>query len=167
VAAPTAGLHLTAGILRAVEAAGATVRRLTLHVGPGTFRLIAGPVESHRMDPERFEVPAATRAAVRDALREGRRVAAVGTTSVRVLETLGPEGLAEDGPIAGDATLFIRPGYTFRVVGAALTNFHLPNSTPLQLAAALAGEELLARAYAEAVRERYRFLSYGDAMWIA
>jgi S-adenosylmethionine:tRNA ribosyltransferase-isomerase len=118
------------------------------------------------MDAEPFEVPAPAVAELREAVRSGRRIVAVGTTSVRVLETLGPEGLGLDGPVRGETGIFIRPGFRFRVVGAMLTNFHMPRSTPLALVIALCGSRLVRRAYSEAIASGYRFLSYGDAMLI-
>jgi S-adenosylmethionine:tRNA ribosyltransferase-isomerase len=167
VAAPTAGLHITEAILQTLASAGIEVVRVLLHVGPGTFRPVtAERLEDHVMDAEAFEVGAAERTALGAAVRDGRRIVAVGTTSVRVLETLGPEGLAGDGPVRGETSIFIRPGYAFRVVGALVTNSHLPRSTPLALVAAFAGLAAIRRAYAEAVASRYRFLSYGDAMLI-
>ncbi|MEK7475923.1 MAG: tRNA preQ1(34) S-adenosylmethionine ribosyltransferase-isomerase QueA [Candidatus Coatesbacteria bacterium] len=167
VAAPTAGLHLTEAILRELASAGIETVRVLLHVGPGTFRPVtAERLEDHVMDGETFEVGESERGALCAALRGGRRIVAVGTTSVRVLETLGPEGLAGDGPARGETAIFIRPGYAFRVVGALVTNFHLPRSTPLALVAAFAGLADVRRAYAEAVEAGYRFLSYGDAMLI-
>ena len=165
VAAPTAGLHFTEEVLERMADLGIGVVRVLLHVGPGTFRPVtAERLEDHRMDAENFEVGAEARAGLAAALREGRRIVAVGTTSVRVLESLGPEGLAGEGEVRGETSIFIRPGYAFRVVGALVTNFHLPKSTPLALASAFAGLPLIRRAYAEAVASRFRFLSYGDAM---
>jgi len=165
VAAPTAGLHFTPALLATLVDAGIDHVTLTLHVGPGTFLPIrGGDLATYAMEPERFELSAATVdriARVRDA---GGRVVAVGTTTVRALESVATSGSLRAG--AGDATLFIRPGHRFRVVDALLTNFHLPRTPLLALVAALAGTELLRDAYAEAVRERYRFYSYGDAMLI-
>jgi S-adenosylmethionine:tRNA ribosyltransferase-isomerase len=165
VAAPTAGLHLTTAVLDALAAAGIVVTSLTLHVGPGTFLPIRrGPLAAHVMLPERYELPAATAACLRAARTAGRRVVAVGTTTVRALESA-----VADGPLggrAGEATLFIRPGHVFRAVDALLTNFHLPHSTLLALVAAFAGWERIRAAYEEAVRLRYRFYSFGDAMLI-
>ena len=166
VAAPTAGLHFTSETLATVEARGATVARLTLHVGPGTFRpvTVEDPV-SHRLDPEAFILPDATAKAVNVAKASGRHVWAVGTTAVRTLEANAqPDGTVTPG--AGWTSLFIRPGHTFRVVDRLLTNFHLPRSTLLMLVCAFAGRERVLAGYEEAVRERYRFYSYGDAMAI-
>lgn len=165
VAAPTAGLHFTEEVLAAVRAAGHEIVRLTLHVGPGTFR----PVESddpadHQMDAERYEIPEATAAAVERARAEGRPVVAVGTTVVRALESASAGGPVVAG--TGSTRLYLLPGCRFNVVTDLLTNFHLPRSTLLMLVAAFAGRERVLAAYAEAVRAGYRFYSYGDAMFI-
>jgi S-adenosylmethionine:tRNA ribosyltransferase-isomerase len=140
---------------------------LTLHVGPGTFKPVQTEIlEEHRMDPERYEVPVQTAAAVAACRSRGGRIVAVGSTSVRTLETVAA---AHGGAIvacAGRTALFIRPPYTFRAVDAMLTNFHLPRSTLLAMVAALAGQDLILRAYREAVAQRYRFFSYGDCMLI-
>jgi S-adenosylmethionine:tRNA ribosyltransferase-isomerase len=166
VAAPTAGLHFTPELLARLRAAGVVLAPLTLHVGPGTFQPVrTDDVSAHRMEPEWFRIPEETARAIGEAKRHGRRVVAVGTTSVRTLEHVA----ARAGGIRaaeGLADLFIRPGHAFRIVDALLTNFHLPRSTLLMLVAAFAGLDTIRRAYAEAVRERYRFYSYGDAMLI-
>ncbi len=166
IAAPTAGLHFTEALLAAMAGAGIEVQRVTLHVGPGTFRPIRTPrVQHHRMESERYVVPEATAQAVKAARAEGRRVMAVGTTVVRTLEHAAlRSGEVQAGP--GEADLFITPGHRFRVVDGMLTNFHLPTSTPLVLVAALAGLDRIMAAYADAVRRCYRFYSYGDAMLI-
>lgn len=171
VAAPTAGLHFTPELLDQVRARGVAVRFVTLHVGLGTFAPVkVARLEDHVMHEEVFELPEATAAAVNAARAEGRRVVAVGTTSVRVLESAAAAGSGTVVPGRGRTRLFIYPPYRFRAVDALLTNFHLPESTLLMLVSAFAapgetrGRELLLRAYAEAVRERYRFYSYGDAM---
>jgi S-adenosylmethionine:tRNA ribosyltransferase-isomerase len=165
-AAPTAGLHFTKALLGSLEARGITVSYVTLHVGLGTFRPVkAENIEDHEMHAEYCEIPAETASAVSAAKREGRRVVAVGTTSCRTLESLA----ASDGAVApfSDFTnAFIYPGYRFKCVDALITNFHLPESTLLMLVSALAGRENILRAYEEAVRERYRFFSFGDAMLI-
>jgi S-adenosylmethionine:tRNA ribosyltransferase-isomerase len=167
VAAPTAGLHFTAELLAALEAQGVDLHRVTLHVGPGTFRPVRTErVAEHRVEAERFEVPEATAAAVGRARREGRRVVAVGTTTVRALETVArPDGTVAAG--VGWTGLTIVPGHSFRAVDALLTNFHLPRSSLLLLVSAFAGREWVLRAYAHAVTAGYRFYSYGDAMLIA
>ena len=165
VAAPTAGLHLTPDLLAALAAAGVAVAALTLHVGPGTFMPVrAEDLVAHTMASERYEIPAATAEAVAAARAERRRVVAVGTTTVRALESAAMDGVLRAG--AGEASLFIHPGHRFRVVDALLTNFHLPRSPLLALVAALAGWDRIRVAYEEAVRLRYRFYSFGDAMLI-
>jgi S-adenosylmethionine:tRNA ribosyltransferase-isomerase len=165
VAAPTAGLHFTPELLAALAARGIAHAFVTLHVGPGTFLPIrSDDLASFRMAPERFEIGAEAAATLRHALAEDRRVVAVGTTVVRALESAAAQG--ELAARAGTADLFIAPGHRFRVVRGLLTNFHLPRTPLLALVAALAGWEPLRAAYEEAVRERYRFYSYGDAMLI-
>jgi S-adenosylmethionine:tRNA ribosyltransferase-isomerase len=157
VAAPTAGLHFTERVFAALEARGVRRATLTLHVGPGTFLPVRTEDPSeHRMHAERYEIPEATAAAV----REARRVIAVGTTTLRALEASGGRA----GP--GSTAIFVRPGHEFRTVHGLVTNFHLPRSTLVMLVAALAGRERLLSAYAEAVRAGYRFYSYGDAMLV-
>ncbi len=164
VAAPTAGLHFTDAVLRRIEERGARIERVTLHVGPGTFRPVhAEDVEEHHMDAEAYRVPEATARAVAECRARGGKVWAVGTTALRTLETVA----AEDRTItagAGWTSLFVKPGHTFRVVDRLLTNFHLPKSTLLMLVCAFAGTERALAAYREAVERRYRFYSYGDAM---
>lgn len=171
VAAPTAGLHFTPELLAQVAAEGVEVRFVTLHVGLGTFAPVkTDRLEDHVMHEEVFELPAATAVAVNAAKREGRRVIAVGTTSVRVLESAAAQSPGSLHAVHDRTRLFLRPPQTFRVVDALLTNFHLPESTLLMLVSAFAapgetrGRDLVLAAYAEAVRERYRFFSYGDAM---
>jgi S-adenosylmethionine:tRNA ribosyltransferase-isomerase len=157
VAAPTAGLHFDELALRRIAGKGATVSRLTLHVGAGTFQPVrAENLAEHRMHSERYAIPEATLKAV-----AGRRVLAVGTTSLRALETHALTGKRE-----GESELFIHPGFRFQAVQRLLTNFHLPKSTLLMLVAAFAGLENVRRAYAHAIEQRYRFFSYGDAMLI-
>jgi S-adenosylmethionine:tRNA ribosyltransferase-isomerase len=164
-AAPTAGLHFTGEMLETVRRRVAATVTLSLDIGLGTFRPIhAARVEDHDMHAENYAIPERTAAAVSQALAAGRRVVAVGTTSARALEAAAEAGGVRAG--AGRTDLFIRPGYRFQAVGALLTNFHLPRSTLLLLVCALAGRELLLHAYAEAVAQRYRFLSFGDAMLI-
>jgi S-adenosylmethionine:tRNA ribosyltransferase-isomerase len=167
IAAPTAGLHFTDELLEAVAARGVQLVRLTLHVGLGTFRPVTSArVEEHTMDSERGEIPEATAAAVHFAKDAGRRVVAVGTTTVRALEaSAGDRGAPAAGPF--ETTLFLAPGAPFRVVDALLTNFHLPRSTLLMLVSAFAGRENVLAAYREAIAEGYRFYSYGDAMFIS
>ena len=152
IAAPTAGLHFDEAMLKRLEQRGATLARLTLHVGFGTFQPPrSGVVEEHRMHKERFSIPESTRGAL-----AGKRVLAVGTTSLRALEST----------TEGETDLFIYPGFQFRVVNRLLTNFHLPKSTLLMLVSAFAGRENILRAYRHAVEKKYRFFSYGDAMLI-
>ena len=166
VAAPTAGLHFTAEQLDDLATRGIERAEVTLHVGYGTFKPVkADRVEEHVVDAERFTVSPEAAAALTRARREGRRIVAVGTTTVRALESLATSG-DEVLPGSGEATVFIRPGHTFRLVDAMVTNFHLPRSSLLMLVSALAGRERILGAYREAVREGYRFYSYGDAMLV-
>ena len=166
VAAPTAGLHFTEALLDACRARGAEVQKLTLYVGAGTFLPVrVDDIEKHVMHAERFEVPQAVVDAVRAAKDGGHRVIAVGTTATRALETAAQDGALR--ATEGVSQLFIYPSYRFRVVDALLTNFHLPKSTLLMLVSALSSWEFIRAAYEEAVRERYRFFSYGDAMFIS
>jgi S-adenosylmethionine:tRNA ribosyltransferase-isomerase len=165
VAAPTAGLHFTDALVQALEVRGIRMARLTLHVGPGTFLPVrVRDIRAHVMDPEWCEIPPSTAAAIHDAKAAGRRVVAVGTTTTRALESAATAGGVAAG--ARWADCFIVPGHRFRVVDALFTNFHLPGSTLLLLVSAFAGHERIADAYAEAIRRRYRFYSYGDAMLI-
>jgi S-adenosylmethionine:tRNA ribosyltransferase-isomerase len=165
VAAPTAGLHFDADLFDALEARGIERAFLTLHVGAGTFAPVRTErVEDHELHAEWLEVPAATCAAVERCRERGGRVVAVGTTSVRALETAARG--ARLAPFAGDSRLFIYPGFEFRVVDAMVTNFHLPESSLLMLVAAFAGWERTLAAYEHAVARRYRFFSYGDAMLV-
>lgn len=165
VAAPTAGLHFSRGLLRRLRDQGVVLTTVTLHVGPGTFQPIRTErVEEHRMHREWASVPEGTVSAVREARGAGCRVVACGTTVVRALESAAAEGTLK--PFSGFTDLYIYPGYRFRVVDCLLTNFHLPRSTLLVLVSAFAGRELVLRAYREAVARRYRFYSYGDAMLI-
>jgi S-adenosylmethionine:tRNA ribosyltransferase-isomerase len=165
IAAPTAGLHFTPGVLRALGDRGVDVRRVTLDVGLATFQPVrADLVDDHRMLEEWYAVPPAAAKAVTGAKAEGRPVTAVGTTVVRTLESAWQDGALRSG--RRSTTLFIRPGFEFRVVDRLLTNFHLPRSTLLMLVSAFAGHDLMIKAYREAVRERYRFFSFGDSMLI-
>lgn len=166
VAAPTAGLHFTPGLLARLEERGAAVARLTLHVGPGTFRPVAtADPDHHVLDAEPYTLPSATALRIAETRERGRDVWAVGTTVARTLEACGEPGGTVRAE-AGWTSLFIRPGHSFRVVNHLLTNFHLPRSTLLMLVAAFAGRERAIEAYREAIRQRYRFYSYGDAMAI-
>ena len=164
VAAPTAGLHFTTELLTQLRAKGVALAPLDLHIGPGTFKPVqVADLRHHRMDSERFAVSEAAAATINDRRRAGGRVWAVGTTVVRTLETCaGADGVVIPG--AGETRLFIHPPFAFRAVDRLLTNFHLPRSTLLMLVCAFGGYERVMRAYGEAVREKYRFYSYGDAM---
>jgi S-adenosylmethionine:tRNA ribosyltransferase-isomerase len=162
VAAPTAGLHFTPALLDRLKARGVKVAEVVLHVGPGTFLPVrVEQVEDHRVEPEPYTIPEETAAAIAQA----RRVVAVGTTTVRTLES----ATARFGEVragSGEADVVILPGFEFRVIGALLTNFHLPRSSPLLLVSAFAGRQNLLSAYAHAVDSGYRFYSYGDAMLV-
>jgi S-adenosylmethionine:tRNA ribosyltransferase-isomerase len=167
IAAPTAGLHFTKPILDALAARGVERAEVTLHVGYGTFKPIrVESVADHAVDPELFTVTAGTADALTRARRERRRIIAVGTTTVRALESLvvGDEGRVL--PASGETQAFIRPGHQFRLVDGLVTNFHLPRSSLLVLVAALAGRDRILEAYRAAVARGYRFYSYGDAMLI-
>lgn len=165
-AAPTAGLHFTPELLNRIEQRGVNIAAITLHVGLGTFRPVtADRVEDHRMHAEYYDVSREAAEAVNKAKANGRRVVAVGTTSCRTLESIADD----EGTVyarSGWTDLFIYPGYTFRAVDALITNFHLPKSTLVMLVSAFAGRELTMKSYREAVREEYRFFSFGDAMLI-
>lgn len=165
VAAPTAGLHFTAEILQSLEEAGIEMRFVTLHVGLGTFLPVRSEtIEAHQMHREEFTIPEDTAEAVNRARREGRPIVAVGTTSVRTLESAWRESGLEPG--SGSTARFIYPGYRFKAVDMMFTNFHTPESTLLMLVSAFAGRDRILAAYGEAIRQRYRFFSYGDAMLI-
>lgn len=165
VAAPTAGLHFDLGLLEKIREKKIEIAHLTLHVGAGTFAPVrVDEIEKHTMHAEFIEVPESLCEKVRATKARGGRVIAVGTTTARSLETACREG--DIRPFRGDTTIFIYPGYQFKCVDALITNFHLPNSTLLMLVSALGGYENLMNAYREAVSKRYRFFSYGDAMWI-
>jgi S-adenosylmethionine:tRNA ribosyltransferase-isomerase len=165
VAAPTAGLHFDAAAFARLAARGVAIADLTLHVGAGTFQPPrVADLDRHEMHAERYRVPEATLAAIAAARALGGRVVAVGTTVLRALESAASGGALRAG--AGETRLFIRPGYRFHVVDALITNFHLPESTLLMLVCAFAGHAELLAAYRHAVAERYRFFSYGDAMFV-
>lgn len=167
VAAPTAGFHFTESVFDDLRARSVETCEITLHVGLATFQPVrVERVEDHRMDSERFEIAESAAGAINRALDEGRRVVAVGTTVVRTLEYSAREHGGRIAPGWGESDLFIYPGFEFRAVKALLTNFHLPKSTLLMLVSAFAGRELMLAAYQHAVRERYRFYSYGDCMLI-
>lgn len=165
-AAPTAGLHFTKEQLAELKAKGVNIGFVTLHVGLGTFRPVSvSRIEEHKMHSEYYQLPEETAALIRRTKEAGRRVVAVGTTSIRTLESAAEE----NGCMAaksGWTDIFIYPGYRFKIVDALVTNFHLPKSTLLMLISAFAGREFVLRAYEEAVREKYRFFSFGDAMFL-
>ncbi|MGC1342895.1 MAG: tRNA preQ1(34) S-adenosylmethionine ribosyltransferase-isomerase QueA [Candidatus Binataceae bacterium] len=162
IAAPTAGLHFTERVFTDLAAAGIRVARITLHIGPGTFAPVREAlVEGHSMEAEWFTIDAAARDAIEHTKRIGGRIIAVGTSSVRALESWAITGEPE-----GATGLFIFPGFRFKLVDAMITNFHMPRTTVLALVMALAGRETILAAYDEAIRRKYRFLSYGDAMLI-
>lgn len=166
VAAPTAGLHFSRELLAGIRASGVDIVTLTLHVGYGTFMPVrVDDIRRHRMHAERFQVPSAAADRINRARAEGGRVVAVGTTCVRTLEfSADDRGRIAAG--SGNCDLFIYPGYRFKVIDGLVTNFHLPKSTLLMLVAAFAGRDKILRAYGEAIKEKYRFFSYGDAMLI-
>jgi S-adenosylmethionine:tRNA ribosyltransferase-isomerase len=179
VAAPTAGLHFSPAILERLRERGIETTAITLDVGLGTFQPIhEEEIEQHQIHSERYEIPEAAATAICKARRQGRPILAVGTTVVRALEDAAEKSAARHGesrdalkslvePGPGEASIFIKPGHTFRAVNQLLTNFHLPQSTLLILVSAFAGRELILQAYRHAVDARYRFYSYGDCMWIA
>ena len=165
-AAPTAGLHFTEELLNTIQEKGIEIANVTLHVGIGTFRPVKeDTVEKHQMHSEHFYIKQEDADKINKAKENGKRVIAVGTTSCRVLETVADEnGHVE--PTEGDTQIFIYPGYTFKILDGLITNFHLPQSTLLMLVSALAGKDYIMKAYEEAVKEKYRFFSFGDAMII-
>ncbi len=165
VAAPTAGLHFDAAMLDALRQQGVRTARVTLHVGAGTFQPVrVEAIADHTMHSERYTIPQATVDAISETRARGGRVVAVGTTSLRALEAAAQSGELHAG--AGETDIFITPGYRFKVVDALITNFHLPRSTLLMLVSAFAGLDTIRAAYAHAIAGRYRFFSYGDAMFI-
>ena len=167
VAAPTAGLHFTDRILSNIREMGVATAWVTLHVGLDTFRPVHGEdIAEHKIHTEWFELPRDTADAINRTRSEGGRVIAVGTTTVRTLEHVARDAAGEIGTATGDADLFILPGHQFRLVDAMLTNFHLPRSTLLMLVSAFAGRERILAAYQQAIEQRYRFYSFGDAMLI-
>ena len=166
-AAPTAGLHFTPELFEKIKAKGIDVANVTLHVGIGTFRPVkVENVEEHHMHSEHFYIKQEDVDKINKAKKEGRRVIAVGTTSCRVLESIADENTGMVKPIEDDTEIFIYPGYKFKCIDGLITNFHLPESTLLMLVSALAGKEYIMKAYKEAVKEKYRFFSFGDAMFI-
>jgi S-adenosylmethionine:tRNA ribosyltransferase-isomerase len=168
IAAPTAGLHFTPQLLEELNGRGIERATVTLHVGYGTFQPVrVDRVEDHHVESEHYEVTPATAAALTRARREGRRVIAVGTTTTRTLESLTVTPAGDVLASAGETALFIHPGFAFKVVSGLITNFHLPKSSLLMLVSAFAGRDQVLAAYRQAIAERYRFYSYGDAMFIA
>ena len=166
-AAPTAGLHFTPELLKRLEEKGVIIANVTLHVGIGTFRPVKeDTVEKHEMHSEHFYIKQEDVEKINKAKQEGRRVIAVGTTSCRVLESIADEKTGMVKPIEDDTEIFIYPGYKFKCIDGLITNFHLPQSTLLMLVSALAGKEYIMNAYNEAVKEKYRVFSFGDAMFI-
>jgi S-adenosylmethionine:tRNA ribosyltransferase-isomerase len=165
VAAPTAGLHFSQGLIESIKDKGVEVSQITLHVGPGTFLPVrCQDLDLHKMHPERYVLSESSVRSITTAKQEGRRVVAVGTTVVRTLEGAFDHGLHAG---CGMTDIFIRPGFKFRVVDALVTNFHLPGSTLIMLVSAFAGRERILSVYQQAVEEAYRFYSYGDAMFLA
>lgn len=165
-AAPTAGLHFTDELFKKLQEKGVEVANVTLHVGIGTFRPVkVENIEEHDMHSEHFYIKAEDAEKINKAKREGHRVIAVGTTSCRVLESIADEnGYVKE--VEGDTNIFIYPGYKFKCLDALITNFHLPESTLIMLVSALAGKDFIMQAYEEAVKEQYKFFSFGDAMFI-
>jgi S-adenosylmethionine:tRNA ribosyltransferase-isomerase len=168
IAAPTAGLHFTPEVLAQIRERGIEIAEVTLHVGLGTFQPIrVQRVEDHHLHREHYSISSSAAEQINRAMEQGRRIVAVGTTTVRTLEHAAAQSpTGRPGAVSAEADLFIYPGYSFRVVGALLTNFHLPESTLLMLVCALGGKEHVLNAYRHAVRERYRFYSYGDCMLV-
>ena len=167
VAAPTAGLHFTPALVSRLVDKGVSIAEITLHVGYGTFQPVrVEQVEDHRVEPERYEIDPAAAETIMAALREKRRIVAVGTTTTRALEAVAREHAGQIVPGTGWADVFIYPGFSFSVVSGLLTNFHLPRSSLLMLVSAFAGRQHVLDAYRDAIADRYRFYSYGDAMLI-
>ena len=165
-AAPTAGLHFTEELLEKIKAKGIEIANVTLHVGIGTFRPVkVETVEEHEMHSEHYYIKKEDAEKINKAKKNGNRVIAVGTTSCRVLESVADEN-GEVKEIEGDTSIFIYPGYKFKCIDSLITNFHLPESTLIMLVSSLAGKDFVMRAYKEAVNERYKFFSFGDAMII-
>ena len=165
-AAPTAGLHFTEELLEKIKEKGVEIANVTLHVGIGTFRPVkVETVEEHDMHSEHFYIKAEDVAKINKAKKEGHKIIACGTTSCRVLESIADEkGFVKE--FEGDTSIFIYPGYKFKCIDNLITNFHLPESTLIMLVSALAGKDFIMKAYEEAVKEKYRFFSFGDAMLI-
>ena len=166
-AAPTAGLHFTKELLNKIEEKGIKIANVTLHVGIGTFRPVKEKtVEAHKMHKEHFYIKKEDANIINNAKEEGRKVIAIGTTSCRVLETIAEEKTGKVKEQESDTGIYIYPGYKFKCIDGLITNFHLPESTLLMLVSALAGKDYIMKAYNEAVKQKYRFFSFGDAMFI-
>jgi S-adenosylmethionine:tRNA ribosyltransferase-isomerase len=173
IAAPTAGLHFTNDILKSLKEKGVKIATLTLHVGWGTFKpIMVEELNNHNMLPEKFILDKTNAEIINFAIKNNNKIAAVGTTSVRAIEFVADKvGVLEEGKIyikecSGETSIFIYPGYKFKVINTLITNLHMPKSTPLMMASAFASRELMLKAYNEAVQEKYRFFSYGDSMII-
>ena len=167
IAAPTAGLHFTKSLLKKIKEKGIQIAEVTLHVSIGTFKPVTETeIEKHRMQSEYYEITKETFSTIRMAIHEQKRIIAVGTTSVRVLESVNFNSDNPKKNLSAWTDLFIYPGYKFKVVNAIITNFHLPKSTLLILIHAFAGKKLITKAYKEAIRKEYRFYSYGDVMFV-
>ena len=167
VAAPTAGLHITEELLEEIKEKGVKVVELTLHIGAGTFQAIRTEnIKEHQMHREWYEIPKETADQIHSTKARGGRVVAVGTTVVRALESAAVDGVLDQQKLNGDTSLFITPGFEFQIVDCMVTNFHLPRSSLLLMVAAFAGQKRVLHAYEEAVKEGYRFFSYGDASWL-
>ena len=167
MAAPTAGLHITEELLEKIKEKGVKVVELTLHIGAGTFQPIRTEnIKEHQMHREWYEIPKETADQIHSTKARGGRVVAVGTTVVRALESAAVDGVLDQEKLNGDTSLFITPGFEFQIVDCMVTNFHLPRSSLLLMVAAFAGQKRVLHAYEEAVKEGYRFFSYGDASWL-
>ena len=166
-AAPTAGLHFTEELFKKIQEKGVDIANVTLHVGIGTFRPVkVEKIEEHDMHSEHFYIKQEDVEKINKAKKNGNRVIAIGTTSCRVLESISEENTGLVKEYEGDTKIFIYPGYKFKCIDALITNFHLPESTLIMLVSALAGKDYIMKAYNEAVKEKYRFFSFGDAMFI-
>jgi len=167
VAAPTAGFHFTPELLKKIQAQGVSLEFITLHVGMGTFRPIqSDKIEEHEMHEEFVDIDSKTAERINQAKKEGRRIIAVGTTTVRALEGIAAVNRDKLKGFAGDINLFIKPGFNFKIINGLITNFHLPKSTLIVLASSFAGRENIIKAYQKAIDKKYRFYSFGDAMLI-
>jgi len=175
IAAPTAGLHFTDGIFKALKNKGVNLAQLTLHVGWGTFKpIVSADLNEHKMMSEKYYIDAENAEIINESIRNNKKVASVGTTSTRALESLAEKAITNQmqngktyiGEFSGETSIFIHPGYKFKVINALITNLHLPKSTPLMMASAFCTREIMLNAYKEAVKEKYRFFSYGDSMII-